>query len=264
MLKLRDVWNVSRRSLWGTGLKKTRRIALYRSRIVWLPLVSSYSPSPIAASKGKVARCYTGALTSSPARAMAACDASAPFVMHCVKLYTDTDGQSFSAFGRIYSGIVKPGDRVKVLGEAGQEARDKNMPRNLHNAAELFLRCGMVDQAEKLQTTTSDMLDIYATKPDGSSHSMGRAAVCWECGFCGLPREAGAAAPACGACGAGDANWLRVTREKGGEDVPWIQKKALSPEEKRRKDEAARAAKRAEVEANVRAAMAARKAAAAS
>ncbi|KAH8058375.1 potassium:proton antiporter [Aureococcus anophagefferens] len=116
---------------------------------------------------------------------------------------------------------------VKVLGEAGQEARDKNMPRNLHNAAELFLRCGMVDQAEKLQKTTSDMLDIYATNPDGSSHSMGRAA-------------------------------------KGGEDVPWIQKKALSPEEKRRKDEAARAAKRAEVEANVRAAMAARKAAAAS
>ena len=153
---------------------------------------------------------------------------------------------------------------VKVLGEAGQEARDKNMPRNLHNAAELFLRCGMVDQAEKLQKTTSDMLDIYATNPDGSSHSMGRAAVCWECGFCGLPREAGAAAPACGACGAGDANWLRVTREKGGEDVPWIQKKALSPEEKRRKDEAARAAKRAEVEASVRAAMAARKAAAAS
>ncbi|KAH8088895.1 potassium:proton antiporter [Aureococcus anophagefferens] len=80
---------------------------------------------------------------------------------------------------------------VKVLGEAGQEARDKNMPRNLHNAAELFLRCGMVDQAE-LQKTTSDMLDI-ADEPDGSSHSMGRAAVCWECG-CGLPREAGGGA----------------------------------------------------------------------
>ena len=127
LLKLRDVWNVSRRSLWGTGLKKTRRIALYRSRIVWLPLVSSYSPPPIAASKGKVARCYTGALTSSPARAMAACDASAPFVMHCVKLYTDTDGQSFSAFGRIYSGIVRPGDRVKVLGEAYSPDDDEDM-----------------------------------------------------------------------------------------------------------------------------------------
>ena len=46
---------------------------------------------------------------------------------------------------------------VKVVGEEGMEARDKNMPRNLHNAAELFLRCGLVANAEKLQETTNAM-----------------------------------------------------------------------------------------------------------
>jgi U5 small nuclear ribonucleoprotein component len=38
-------------------------------------------------------------------------------MMHIVKLYPTHDGQSFSAFGRIYSGTVKPGDTVQVLGE---------------------------------------------------------------------------------------------------------------------------------------------------
>ena len=30
------------------------------------------------------------------------------------KLYAESDGQSFSAFGRIYSGTVKPGKRVTI------------------------------------------------------------------------------------------------------------------------------------------------------
>ena len=153
---------------------------------------------------------------------------------------------------------------VKVVGEAGQEARDKNMPRNLHNAAELFLRCGLVAAAERLRETTAAMFAIYAANPDGASHSMGRAAVCWDCGHCGLPRDAAAAAPACGACGSADANWLRVQRDKGGDaDVPWIQKKALTPEEQRQRDAARVAAKRAEVEENVRRALDERRAAAA-
>jgi U5 small nuclear ribonucleoprotein component len=36
---------------------------------------------------------------------------------HCVKMYSSPDGQSFSAFCRIYSGTVRPGQRVRVLGE---------------------------------------------------------------------------------------------------------------------------------------------------
>ena len=71
---------------------------------------------------------------------------------------------------------------VKVVGEEGMEARDKNMPRNLHNAAELFLRCGLVANAEKLQETTNAMFKILASDPDGAAHSLGRGAVCWSCG----------------------------------------------------------------------------------
>ena len=95
--------------------------------LLFCPTFNPISPSPAAASKGKVARCYTGPLDSAPAKAMAKCDPRAPFVMHCVKLYAATDGQSFSAFGRIYSGVIKPGDRVKVLGEAYSPDDDEDM-----------------------------------------------------------------------------------------------------------------------------------------
>jgi 116 kDa U5 small nuclear ribonucleoprotein component len=44
-------------------------------------------------------------------------------VIHCVKMYASADGLTFSTFGRIYSGTVKPGDRVRVLGE-GYSSQD--------------------------------------------------------------------------------------------------------------------------------------------
>lgn len=49
---------------------------------------------------------------------MIECKPSGPLVINVVKLYASIDGQSFSAFGRIYSGTIRPGDTVNVLGES--------------------------------------------------------------------------------------------------------------------------------------------------
>ena len=38
-------------------------------------------------------------------------------MIHICKLYSSSDGTSFGAFGRIYSGTVQPGQQVHVLGE---------------------------------------------------------------------------------------------------------------------------------------------------
>ena len=48
---------------------------------------------------------------------MSRCDANGKLMIHCVKVYAAADGQSFSTLGRIYSGTVQPGQRVRVLGE---------------------------------------------------------------------------------------------------------------------------------------------------
>lgn len=38
-------------------------------------------------------------------------------IIHVTKLYSTSDGNSFDAFGRIYTGTCQPGQRVRVLGE---------------------------------------------------------------------------------------------------------------------------------------------------
>lgn len=100
-------------------------------------------PSPAVAAPGKVARCYSGPLNSKIAKSMLNCNPNGQLIIHVVKLYSKSINSestpapsaaddeeeageksgggyqhSFSAFGRIYSGSVRPGDKVKVLGEA--------------------------------------------------------------------------------------------------------------------------------------------------
>ena len=76
-------------------------------------------PSPSAAAKGKVARCYTGPLDAPFVADMVACRAAKAqkLIMQVTKLYSSSDGRSFDALARIYSGTCKPGQRVRVLGE---------------------------------------------------------------------------------------------------------------------------------------------------
>lgn len=79
--------------------------------------VSFFSPSPASAANGKIARCYSGPLDSSIARDMIECKSKGHLMIHICKLYSSSDGTSFGAFGRIYSGTVQPGQQVHVLGE---------------------------------------------------------------------------------------------------------------------------------------------------
>lgn len=63
-------------------------------------------------------RTYTGPQTGEIAEHMKACNPRGPLVIHIAKLFPKTDVSAFDALGRILSGTVKPGDRVRVLGEA--------------------------------------------------------------------------------------------------------------------------------------------------
>ena len=79
-----------------------------------------------------------------------------------------------------------------VVVPKSDEVNDANMPRNLHNAAELFLRVGMVENAERVKENTGRMLDMYSDNPDGKTNvKIGQGCVCWSCGFCGLPKGGG-------------------------------------------------------------------------
>ena len=160
------------------------------------------------------------------------------------------------------------------------ELNDTNMPKNLHNAAELFLRVGMVDAAERVKKNVADLLEVYVNNPDGKSNFIvGRGVVCWACGYCGIPKGDGATTQngysikddlvkippgPCNNCGETEqVNWLRVTKpavdatkkNKKKEELPWIEAPPLSEEEMKKKKEAQLIAKRKEVEEQVKRAL---------
>lgn len=46
------------------------------------------------------------------------CNSHGPLVIYIVKLFPKPDCSSFDAFGRVFSGSVKAGDKVRVLGQS--------------------------------------------------------------------------------------------------------------------------------------------------
>eukprot|EP00978_Attheya_sp_CCMP212_P048624 scaffold552013_cov59-Attheya_sp.AAC.1 len=63
----------------------------------------------------------------------------------------------------------------------------------------------------------------------------------------------------CGTCGeTTQINWVRVMSQTTKEEIPWIQEASMTPGEKAKKVLAEKAAKRAEIEANVADALAER------
>ena len=109
-----------------------------------------------------------------------------------------------------------------MVPSSAAEGQEANFPRNLHNAAELFLRAGLAQNARRCIQRCSALLEVLKEGPDGKrSHSMGRGAVCWQCGHCGLPANAAECsetdikpAPKCGACKSdAQTNFIKVVAE---------------------------------------------------
>lgn len=76
--------------------------------------------SLLQATVSKVQRHYTGPLDPKDdlTTFMTGAIAKGPLVMHICKLFPKQDCSRFDAYGRIISGTLRPGDRVRVLGES--------------------------------------------------------------------------------------------------------------------------------------------------
>jgi U5 small nuclear ribonucleoprotein component len=77
----------------------------------------SQLPSPDVASRRKVEGFYTGPQNSTIAKAMSECDPKGPLMINVTKLYSTPDARGFDSFGRVFSGTLRRGQQVKVLGE---------------------------------------------------------------------------------------------------------------------------------------------------
>lgn len=90
----------------------------------FIEMVSSHFPSPKTGAAVKVENTYTGEMTTNCAQAMLNCQSFdeetnkvAPQMTNIVKLYPRPDCSAFDSFGRVLSGVVRCGDRVRVLRE---------------------------------------------------------------------------------------------------------------------------------------------------
>ncbi|KAK3362633.1 P-loop containing nucleoside triphosphate hydrolase protein [Lasiosphaeria hispida] len=83
----------------------------------FVDMVCQHIPSPAEAAEKKLQQYYTGPLETKVAEAMKACDQNGPLVVYVTKLYNTADAKSFYSFGRVMSGIARPGAEVRVLGE---------------------------------------------------------------------------------------------------------------------------------------------------
>ncbi len=77
----------------------------------FVDMVIQHVPSPVEAAEHHLQRYYTGPLDAKIAESMKACDQNGPLVVEVTKLFNATDAKSFNSFGRVMSGIARPGPR---------------------------------------------------------------------------------------------------------------------------------------------------------
>ncbi len=81
-----------------------------------LEMMVIHLPSPKIAQKYRYKYLYTGPEDDPCAIAMRDCDASGPLMMYISKMVPTSDKGRFYAFGRVFSGTVSMGQKVRIMG----------------------------------------------------------------------------------------------------------------------------------------------------
>merc|ERR1712042_355186 len=89
----------------------------------WLPagdtllqMITFHLPSPETAQKYRCEMLYEGPQDDEVAVALKNCDASGPLMMYVSKMVPTSDKGRFYAFGRVFSGTVATGQKVRIMG----------------------------------------------------------------------------------------------------------------------------------------------------
>lgn len=89
----------------------------------WLPaadclldMLVEHLPSPVKAQKYRCETLYPGPQDDEAAMAIKKCDPEGPLMMYVSKMVPSSDGSRFFAFGRVFAGVVRSGQTVRILG----------------------------------------------------------------------------------------------------------------------------------------------------
>uniref|UniRef100_A0A672JY20 Elongation factor 2-like n=1 Tax=Sinocyclocheilus grahami TaxID=75366 RepID=A0A672JY20_SINGR len=89
----------------------------------WLPageallqMITIHLPSPVTAQRYRCELLYEGPGDDEAAMGIKNCDPKAPLMMYISKMVPTTDKGRFYAFGRVFSGVVSTGLKVRIMG----------------------------------------------------------------------------------------------------------------------------------------------------
>lgn len=85
--------------------------------------------SPDKSSGRKLELAYNGSMVSPLITSANSCNPSGPLLVDAVKLYSSGDGKEFYVFGRIFSGTLRLGDSISVLGENFTAGDDEDVSK---------------------------------------------------------------------------------------------------------------------------------------
>merc|ERR1712127_490077 len=109
--------------LKGDDKQLTGKPLMKRTMQIWinaadtlLSMIVTKLPSPRQAQKYRVENLYEGPMDDAAANAIRACDASGGLMMYVSKMVPTSDKGRFYAFGRVFSGTIATGQKVRIQG----------------------------------------------------------------------------------------------------------------------------------------------------
>jgi elongation factor 2 len=81
-----------------------------------LEMIVFHLPSPVTAQQYRYETLYEGPLSDKYANSIRTCDPNGPLVMFVSKMIPTSDKGRFYAFGRVFSGKILSGHKVRIMG----------------------------------------------------------------------------------------------------------------------------------------------------
>merc|ERR1712160_46955 len=116
MVTLGIVLKGDEKSLTGKPLMKRTMQIWINAADTLLSMIVTKLPSPRQAQKYRVENLYEGPMDDAAANAIRACDSSSGLMMYVSKMVPTSDKGRFYAFGRVFSGKIATGMKVRIYG----------------------------------------------------------------------------------------------------------------------------------------------------
>merc|ERR1712117_667859 len=104
------------KALQGKPLMKRTMQIWINAADTLLSMIVTKLPSPRVAQKYRVENLYEGPMDDEAAKAIRGCDKDGPLMMYVSKMVPTNDKGRFYAFGRVFSGTIATGQKVRIQG----------------------------------------------------------------------------------------------------------------------------------------------------